>query len=181
MPSSLPATPASQNVAQPIPAATINNHRDNLNFLRGVPTFSVRYAGTAQSFASATSFTAIASFDTVDWDTDGMHAGTAGSLTCVTPGLWVLEGGIQWAPPAAAAGRCECRIRVNAADVTGNTGGQIDIASTSRGYGSFPKLTTRLAIGDVLTLVGQQNSGGALDTAGGVPLMPYLRGHWIAV
>lgn len=162
MPSSLPATPASQTAAQPIPAATINNHRDNLNFLLNPPRFIGRYTAGTLSVATGSGFTAIP-VDTEDHKVDISHTGTNGSVTINTPGDYLIIFSIEWT--SNATGYRTAQVEQNGAQSVGRIGNMVPaasgIATLVVASGILPCLAN-----DVISFWGQQSSGAGLVVAG---------------
>lgn len=158
MPSSLPATPASQTAAQPIPAATINNHRDNLNFLLSPPRFIGRYTAGTLSVATGSGFTSIP-IDTEDKKVDLTHGASAGSVTINTPGDYLIIFSVEWT--SNATGYRTAQVEQNGAQPTGRIGSIIQAAN-----GTNTLVTTSgilsCAAADVISFWGQQSSGGGL-------------------
>lgn len=159
MSSSLPAAPASQVAAQPIPAATLNSYRDNLNFLLNPPRWRLRQvAGAGQTLAIAT-YTSI-TMDVEDKDTDGVHTGTNAIVTIVTPGVYLIDWLVSMTNVNGATYRTRLLqngVAVPASQPVFNQGA----TGASAGLGHV--MTLPLAAGDTLAIQGYCSSAAATE------------------
>ena len=113
----LPATPASQTAGLPIPAATLNNHRDNLNFLLAPPVGRLHLT-TQPTLASSATMSTVA-WDTEDYDLDGAHAASASSIIPATAGYYDILGAIAFTAVNTTGNR-RAQITVNGTAIPGS-------------------------------------------------------------
>lgn len=87
----------------------------DLSLIANPPRCSV-YMTTAAAIATGTP-TAL-TWDTEEYDTDGMHSTTTNTsrITCVTPGLYLLTSNIEWS--AFNAGYIRLQFRINGVTYT---------------------------------------------------------------
>lgn len=146
-----------------VTAAYMNaNVRDAGNFFLSWPVCEARQA-LAQSLANGT-LTSIL-FDTNDIDTDGGHSTSTNTDRYVgkTAGRFQVSGGVGY---ASAGGTWRvAEIQKNGAAI--NQGSHIAIPNSGTTH-RMPTRTLTLTLNgstDYVTIVGYQNSGGALNTA----------------
>lgn len=126
-----------------------------------VPAVSIRR--TANFSVPTGAYTAVAldaANSTEDFDTDGMHdpATNPSRITIKTPGLYLLEGGGEFASGGGAVRYTQ--IHKNGTVIPGSqTGGPLVAGWGTR---QTTSVMVRCAAGDYLELVGFQDSGGAL-------------------
>lgn len=120
-------------------------------------------------------------FDTETYDVGGMHSTSVNTSRITVPtdgaGTYDIGGSIQWA--TNATGYREIAIRVNGTTIISysrvpNSGG-VD--------GSRVAIHTqyRLAVGDFVELLANQNSGGALNVVAGSLHSPVFYAKWCAI
>lgn len=158
--SSLPATPASQVAAQPIPAATINSHRDNLNFLLNPPRWRL-LCTTAFSVPTGGGSPTLDTEVATDGDTDGVHTGTNGFVTIVTPGLYVLRWAFTFAGSTAGT-QLATWLVVNSVAAAQTEFRLPAIPTNAQPLTVAGFVAERFAVGDVVAPLAFQDTGGAL-------------------
>jgi hypothetical protein len=174
----LPATPATQAASATIASATLNNHRDNLNYLLAPPHCELRQT-VAQSITTGT-WTDI-TFDTEDVDSDGGHSTVTNTARymATTAGWYLVSGAIDWAANASVVRR-GARWAVNGTVING---------SENVGPGSASQVCTAVArtikvflngTTDYVTLQGFQDTGSSLNTAVAVGQQPTMSVLWVS-
>jgi hypothetical protein len=133
---------------------------------RGVPACRVTKSAIQ---TVPTGGTPLISFDQEDFDTDGIHDNVTNNtrMTCKTPGLYSIEGSINWASNTSTLARTVwiCKNGTRVAEVAGGVAGQFETVQQI-------KATLLLAAGDYIELQVYQNSGSSIDiqaTTNGAP------------
>lgn len=103
------------------------------------------------------------------FDTDTIHDLSTNNerLTCQTAGVYLVVGLVSWA--ANATGNRGVRIVKNGSDVIAEDYHQ---ALASGGFIQGVKCIQQMEVGDYVTLVVKQDSGGALDVTGSNAFSP---------
>lgn len=172
----LPTTPATQSAGVAIASATLNNHRDNLNFLLAVPVGRLHFT-TQPAIASATTYTVLA-WDTEDYDLDGAHAANASSILPVTAGYYEIMGAVVF-PASNTTGTRRGAIFVNGTAIAGSmlndpTPTATAVAIIPVTYQGYFNGTT-----DFFDVRAQQSSGGSLSLLGSTPMASFVHWHWM--
>jgi hypothetical protein len=132
-----------------------------VTFLINVPAVELRQT-SAQSFANGSTTTAM-TWDTEDFDNDGMHNGTNPTrVTAQTAGRFLTGGGIAWT--GSTTGRRGSWYRLNGSSV--KPSGECMLQAGSASVVALPvrTISTFLNVGDYLELMGYQEAGGSLST-----------------
>lgn len=164
-------TPRTWSVGDLFTAAIMNAFRDLLNWLL-VPDMCEAYQASAQSIPN-NALTAI-TLDTKTVDTNGSIYNAA-QFTVQTAGTYDVSGQVAFV--SNPTGR---RIGV----INHNGTGVVQVEATvNPNAGTTIVLPTRrvhAAVGDTFQLLGEQISGGSLNTVGGAPASSYLSIRWVA-
>ena len=104
-------------------------------------------------------------FDVETIDRDGMHSTSTNTdrLTAVTPGWYMLGGGVGFAGPGAASTRRGCQWQLNGSAITGGSV-LISVGGTSAQAVPARAFPVYLNAGDYLRLAAYQDTGSSLTT-----------------
>lgn len=167
-------------VGDKITAADENTYvRDAVSYLLNPPRIHA-YAGSTQTLTTAT--ITVLTFDTENWDTDGMHSTSSNTsrLVVVTTGLYACNFGVTFATNATSWRYLN--IRKNAAGASGG-GTSVYQGFTSGLAVSNNNITASFDVslnaGDYLEVFASQNSGGNLATVAG-SLATFGQMRWVA-
>jgi len=162
---------------QVVTAAQMNaNVRDAVNFLLNPPAAAVRQT-VAQTLTTAVS-TAI-TMDIEDRDNDGMHSTSSNTsrLTANTPGWYLAAGGVTFV--ANATGSRTTFWRLNGTTVQPALGGnQVTASAGASSRVPCAPYHFFLNVTDYLEILGNQNSGGNLNTEALTGEQPSLSALW---
>lgn len=131
--------------------------------LSAVP--KVRVTRSTNQTINNSTVTAV-SFDTEDFDNDGMHdnATNPSRLTCVTAGVYLIAGSFRWDVTAGVGTVREAIIGKNGSLTAANRlADSILPPVASKGYGHVLSTIAALIAGDYVELVVFQDRGGVLD------------------
>lgn len=159
-------------------AAQFNaNIRDNVSFLANPPACRVTH-NASQSVNSVTE-TAL-NFNTEVFDTDSMHDTVTNNsrLTCVTAGLYVIAGCIEYQSAGAASGHRCAIIRHSGAGIIAF---QKSVPLNSDSIQVCVSTIYKLAVNDYLTLSAFHSQGSALNSQSAAAYAPTFEATWIGL
>lgn len=168
-------TPKTWTAGEIVTAANMNQQvRDNISFLANPPACRV-YNNANISTTSGASALAL-TFNSERYDTDGMHSTSVNTdrITINTAGLYVITADVWFA--SNATGRRAAFVNLNGiVTITGL------VISATNGDDTDMNLATtyKLAAGDYLQVLVQQNSGGALNVRGVGNVSPEFSATWV--
>jgi hypothetical protein len=133
-------------------------------------TQGARARNSADLSIADSTYTAL-TYDTEDYDTDGIHSTTSNTdrLTCQTAGKYLILAGIAW--EGNANGVRYHRIDIGAGTCLAET--QLPVPGTNELYAQMASMGN-LAVGDYVYLRVWQNSGGSLKVRARVSSSPFF-------
>lgn len=154
------SSPATQAAGVAIASATLNSHRDWINFLQAPPIGRCTFTTQPSIPNQASPFTMLA-WDTEQFDTGGDHAANASSIIPTTAGYYEINGAVVFTP-VNTTGLRRAAIFVNGTGVAGTAMADIPPSATQSAIIEVHLVAFFNGTTDAFAVGAQQSSGGAL-------------------